>query len=273
LSYPATIFTYLIFLASSPGIFLVLKTIYYKRDCIKGVFFCMPKLSMRYRPLLILALLLLTFVLSACSGFGDTSGTPGAKKSSPTADAVKPASVKWCTKPAMLFRDQSASNVPTAVNQGAATPINSTLPPANGTPTTLKDWATFKANAGFTIFLPPTLPPGACLVSASGTLRDPVFGANFTIGYLLPGGDSISLSEAPVRTQNNTFQCTPDTAQSNGTSKDATPTPTPTGQAPLQLCTGARGTTNIVFSARGTATDLQKFFELLQADVEWVPVS
>ncbi|MBO0790218.1 MAG: hypothetical protein J2P36_04635 [Ktedonobacteraceae bacterium] len=206
---------------------------------------------------LLITFLLLTILLVACSGpGGDANSTT---KNTPTATTAT-GQVKWCSKPSMLFRDEAAPTTPAA----------SSLPPPNGTPTTITDWSVFKANVGFTIYLPTTLPAGACLVSAFGTLRDPIMGGNFTIGYQLPNNDSISLSEAPLRSQGTAFQCSVDTTQNTNTKKG---TPTPTSQTPVQLCSGAHDKTNIVFSARGTTGDLQHFFDTLQTDVNWIPAS
>jgi len=127
------------------------------------------------------------------------------------------------------------------------------------------------------------LPRSSCLVSASGTLHDPIFGGNFIIGYLLPNSNPISLSEAPVRSNNTDFQCTSPkgekgssdaTIRVRGSSATMAPTATASAtQTPILLCTGARDNTSIVFSGRGTQTSLKQFFDDLQPDVEWVPVS
>jgi hypothetical protein len=222
-------------------------------------------------------ILLANVLLVACSGFSQGgSGTA----TTPTATTLGLAKLHWCGKPLMLFRDENAlvSATATVASSASATPVaGGTLPLANGTPTTITDWAQVKANLGFTVYLPATLPDGTCLMSASGTLHDPVFGSSFTIGFLLPDHDSISLSEAPLRSQNPAFQCnvSTDTAAASGGAKGGgTPTVmTAQTQVPVQLCTGARDTTNIVFSARGTTEALQKFFRTLQPDVNWIPAS
>jgi hypothetical protein len=125
------------------------------------------------------------------------------------------------------------------------------------------------------------LPHDACLNSASGTIHDPIFGGSFTIGYLLPDHSALTFSEAPVRTQNAAFQCSESTTtegSTNTNTKTATPTGTSTATSgpavlPLQICTGAHDTTNIVFSARGTAKTLEQLFHALQPNVAWIPVS
>ncbi|HEY6543030.1 MAG TPA: hypothetical protein VIZ18_18960, partial [Ktedonobacteraceae bacterium] len=125
------------------------------------------------------------------------------------------------------------------------------------------------------------LPRDACLVSAQATVHDPTFGGSFLIGYLLPDHTSITISEAPLASQNTTFQCSvsnSSTTQKSGPSAAATgtpqvpasPTPTPT---PLQLCSGAKNTTNIVLSARRSVEYLQQTFNTLQPNVSWIPAS
>jgi len=159
----------------------------------------------------------------------------------------------------MVFSDEGASSSNTK---------------ATGTPTPITDWTTIKANLDFTVYLPATLPTGTCLMSASGTLHDPIFGSSFTIGFLLPDHDSLSLSEAPLRSQTSTFQCSVSATATppDGSSQQSTPTGN-AQKAPIQLCTGAREKTNIVFSSRGNTNDLQTFFHDLQSNVNWIPAS
>ena len=162
----------------------------------------------------------------------------------------------------MVFRDEGAIVTATP---GAVTTA-SPLPSTNATPTTLTQWSVVREHLGFTVYLPTSLPDGACLVSAAATLHDPIFGSSFTLGYLLPTHDAISLSEAPIRTQNPAFQCSVSTTTTTNSTATAT-------QAPMQLCTGAHKTTNIVFSARGTIDELKAFFQNLQPDVTWEPAA
>jgi hypothetical protein len=172
----------------------------------------------------------------------------------------------------MVFRDQAA---PATSTVQSAT--QSTLGPANGTPTTVTDWNVVKNNLGFTIYLPKTLPTGSCLLNVSGSLRDPIFGSNFTITYVLPDQSSISFSQAPARTQSTGLQCSvsssPAPAGNGALVAPVTPgvTPIPTSNS-IQLCNGVREKTNIVFSARGTTAALEQFFQALQPNVDWVPV-
>lgn len=217
--------------------------------------------------ILIMSILLLAIV--ACS---DSNGVNSGGNATPTPVSIS--SIHWCGKPLAIFRDEAAPTAPVP----SVTPSPATsLEPANGVPKTLTDWKVVKANLGFTIFLPATLPTGTCLTSASATLRDPIVGSNFTIGYLLPNHDAISLSEAPLRSQKSAvFQCSisANTSGISGGAKGGTPTPAATpGQDPVQLCTGGRDTTNIVFSARGKTDALQKFFLALQPNVNWLPAS
>ena len=220
-------------------------------------------------PSLLGVILIVSLLLVACS---DANGVNGGGNATPT--PVSTSRIHWCGNPLMVFRDEAAPTTPTP---GATTTPATSLDPANGVPRTITDWKVVKANLGFTVFLPSTFPAGTCLTSASGTLRDPIIGSNFTIGYLLSNHDAISLSEAPLRSQKNAaFQCSLSAnAAVAGTGAGAgTPTTTPTvAQDPIQLCTGGRDATNIVFSARGSTASLQKFFLALQPNIDWLPAS
>ncbi|MEO8955468.1 MAG: hypothetical protein ABI396_14490 [Ktedonobacteraceae bacterium] len=238
---------------------------------------------------LFIGFLLSSFFLVSCSGLSlGGSATPTAQA---TPSQVALSKLRWCNKPFIVFRDEHApltgtpggsSSTPTATattgtTPGATatvggTPTATTTPATGGSPTTVTDWSQVEPNLGFTIYLPATLPRTACLVSVYGTLHDPIFGGNFIIGYQLADGTPISLSEAPMRTNNPTFQCT----VSKAAAKTSSGTPTATAsatQVPLLLCTGARDTTNIVFSARGTEASLKQFFDALQPNIHWVPAS
>ena len=236
-----------------------------------------------YLPIL---LLLASLVFSSCSGL-NFGGTPA--KVTPTVTAGSPqvalSQLHWCGKPLIIFRDEGApppgSVTPTATTTTTGTPTatagNTPTPTATATPNTHKpvtitDWSQVERDLGFVVYLPETLPQNSCLVSASGTVHDPIFGGSFTIGYLLSDHTSISLAEAPLRSQSHEFQCS--------SSNLATPHPsgTPTqasnpSQAALQLCSGARDNTSIVFSAGGSVDSLQQFFNALQPNVNWVPAS
>lgn len=249
-------------------------------------------------------LLLFSFFLAACSGLnfgGIGNTTPTAK---PTPSLVALTKLHWCNKPFIVFRDEHApvtvtpaSGTPTATVTATATAIASasatssstpgatatattggtatataTPSPTPSSPTTITDWSQVEPNLGFTVFLPATLPPKTCLVSVSGTVHDPIFGGNFIIGYLLPDGSPLSLSEAPMRTNSRDFQCTSPKGTSTPTTGTPGITPSPT-QVPVLLCTGAKEDTNVVFSMRGSETALKQFFDTLQPKVEWVPVA
>ena len=204
-----------------------------------------------------LAVLVMSMLLASCSGLNFGSGavaTPKAKPT-PTPATVNLSNVPWCGQPVMVFRNLAASGTP-GVTSGPAT--------------TLTAWEQVKPMLGFTVYLPMSLPHGSCLVSASGTVRDPILGGNFVIGYVLPDHSSLTLSQAPQRSQNATFQCS--STSTSGT-KTTMPAPAATPQGPLQICSGAHESTNIVFSARGNTDALQHFFNALQPDVNWIPAS
>ncbi|WP_156025256.1 hypothetical protein [Thermogemmatispora carboxidivorans] len=239
----------------------------------------------RHGWLLLLTLVILTGSLTAaCSGL--LGGNPNqSANATPTAATVALNQLHWCGKPSMLFRDEGATVSP-AVSTATATTTPTvtatttpTATPASSGPRTLTDWQQVQALLGFTIYLPSRLPARTCLVSALGTVHDPIFGGNFSISYLLPDGSAISLSEAPHRNQKSVFQCTASLATPTATARPqakASPTarvsPTPT-RTPSQICSGVRGETSIVFSAPGDEKTLKQFFDTLQPNVAWVPLS
>lgn len=229
----------------------------------------------RYRIFYLLCSILMTsVVLVSCSGFSLGAGS-GPSPTTPststlthtsTAQQVALASLHWCGKPVLIFRDEGATKSGTST-QGTPTASTGVATPA-ATPKTITNWGQVEPYLGFTVYLPETLPSGSCLISASGNIHDPTLGGIFTIGYLLPNHDAISFSEAPLLSQSSTFQCSPSTPGAKG----GTPTPGPTAE-PVQLCTGARDKTNVVLSARGTTSSLQQVFSALQSRVNWVPTS
>lgn len=241
----------------------------------------------------ILLPLFLTLLVSCTNPFASNSGGSGpTSTAAPTAPSL--ADLHWCGKASMLFRDEGARSSPTPTTSAtvtatpsatarpsggsptaaSATPLTSTVGP--GTPTTLTSWDEVKADLTFTVFLPASLPAGTCLVSAQATVHDPILGGNFLIGYLLPDHTALTISEAPLISQNTTFQCNvsggsaqkPPTASGTPGAGHATPSPTP---LPLQLCSGAKDTTNIVLSAQQSVEYLQKLFTALQPGVTWIP--
>lgn len=250
--------------------------------------------------LLTMCLLLSNIFLAACSSpfsFGSRSSPPTATT---TPAKLALAQLHWCGKTSMLFRDEgavtptaTASAVPgatsTATSTSTVTPnvsstatVGSTVTPTAtvppGTPRTIADWSEVEAGLGFSVYLPATLPAGSCLVNAQATIHDPIIGGSFTIGYLLPDHSALSLSEAPLISQNTVFQCNPSditTPQANKTPGAGTPIVSPgtTPQVPNLLCSGAKSSTNIVMSARGDANHLQQIFQNLQPNITWMPAS
>jgi len=209
-------------------------------------------------------------LLVSCSGMpGAGTGDAGSANSASSAVSVPISKLRWCGQPMMVFRDEGASVTGTpAIGNSQATPS------VSATPRTISDWSQFKPGLNFAIFLPETLSSASCLLSVSGTSRDPVFGSSFTIGYLLTDHSALSLSEAPVRqSQTTDFQCSPTTTTSSGSATK--PTMSASGstnaQNVVQLCSGVRGNTSIVFSSRGTMASLQHFFRDLRSGVDWLP--
>lgn len=217
-------------------------------------------------PQLTLLSLLLTSILLVSCAAGD-----GGQTSSTGTKTTPLAQLHWCgKKPLMVFRDEGADATVTAGNTAEAE--NQTTPRA--TATTLTNWDIVKTDLDFTVYLPGSLPNGTCLMSASGTIHDPIFGSSFTIGYLLPTDDSINISEAPVHMQNLTFQC--NIAKASNTANNVIASDNVTSaaaKAPVQICTGGQKGTSIVLAARGTTDDLKTFFQNLQPDIDWVPAS
>jgi hypothetical protein len=245
---------------------------------IKSCFFTS---SRKYERLLLWsALMMVGALLAGCTGLnlGGNAASNGQPLS--TGPTTTLTGLHWCSKPLMVFRDEGASAANSAAQPTAtATTTPVTAVPATPTstpqPRTITSWSQVEPALGFTVYLPETLPQGTCLVSASGTLHDPIFGSSFTIGYLLPDHSALSLSEAPLRSQNPHFQCSPASSVNVGGS-GARGTPTPThGSAskPLQLCSGALKRTSIVFSAHGTTTTLEQLFHSLQPNVNWIPAA
>lgn len=237
-------------------------------------------------------LLLVGALLTACSGM-NLGGTAPATGTPTQTAAVALAKLHWCGKALMIFRDEGATTTTTtgtpsvgatATVAATATPSTTGTPTAGATagatpvatgvtPVTITSWEQVQPQLGFSVYLPATLPVGSCLTSASGTIHDPIFGGSFTIGYLLADHSAVTFSEAPVRSPNSSLQCSV-SGSSRAVGKAATPTATAGATTPpLQVCTGVRDSTNIVFSARGTTETLTQFFKNLQSNVTWVPAS
>ena len=245
------------------------------------------------RPPLVFALLLtiVSIAVIGCSGLSFGGG--GITPPTATPSHLALAKLQWCGKPLVLFRDEGAAPSPTVTatatamatatttatatgtaSTGTPTAVTGTATATSDTPKTITDWTQVQPELGFTVFLPTTLPTHTCLVSVSGTIHDPIFGGSFIIGYLLPNHSSISLSEAPLRSQSQAFQCSPSASASGtpnaspkaGVTATATPIATP-------LCSGAKTTTNIFFSAPGTVKQLEQFFNGLQPNVDWLPAT
>ncbi|HEV2582082.1 MAG TPA: hypothetical protein VGT44_14595 [Ktedonobacteraceae bacterium] len=240
-----------------------------------------------YAGLAVFLPLLLMLLVSCSNPFGGSNGG-GLDQASPAPGTTAPAqaltSLNWCDKPSMLFRDEGARPSPTATATSAttATPtVSATTPGASptitvtptvgsGTPTTITSWQDVKSGLGFTVYLPTALPGGTCLVSAQATIHDPTLGGNFLIGYLLPDHTSLTISEAPLISQNTTFQCNASASNSTQKSSAGSGTPTP---LPVQLCSGTKDTTNIVLSAQRSVVYLQQLFTALQPNIAWIPAS
>ena len=245
-------------------------------------------------------LLLSSVFLAACSTSFSFGGSQGSSTATATPSELAIAQLHWCGKPSMLFRDEGAvtpaatssatagitstATSTTTITPGitATTAVGGTVTPtatvASGTPRTITDWSEVEAGLGFTVYLPSRLPRETCLVNAQATIHDPIIGGSFTIGYLLPDHSALSLSEAPLISQNTAFQCNTSngtTPQAINTPKSGTPTvsPSSTQAVHILLCSGAKDTTNVVMSARGSSDRLEQIFHNLQPNISWIPAS
>src|SRR5947209_11108814 len=219
--------------------------------------------------LLFASILTSSILFVSCSWLNYSGDSQAPAPPTPTPSEATLAMLHWCGKPLMIFRDEGApvmvtpaGSTPTAPGVTATPSIGATSTATHtmattSTPTTITAWTQVEPYLGFTVYLPPTLPTASCLTSASGTIHDPILGGSFTIGYLLPDHSSVSLSEAPLHSQNTTFQCilspTALSASGRSSSKGGSPTATVGKESTsMQVCTGAHDMTRIVFSARGT---------------------
>ncbi len=221
-----------------------------------------------------IGILLVSVLFTACSN-PFSSGAGASVTATPSVVAL--AKLKWCTQPFIVFRDEHpVATTATATATSSATPVASATPKSTPGPTTLTDWSQVQPLLGFTVYLPTHLSNGTCLVSVSGTVHDPIFGGSFTIGYLLPNHTALSLSEAPQGSNSLAFQCTPNSGAAPSAALAATVTPgakaTATAQ-PYQVCSGVKGTTNVVFSGQESIALLTQFYNQLQPNVDWLPAS
>lgn len=225
---------------------------------------------------LVMCMPLLLLLFASCSNpFGGNNSGGGARQTPAATSTASPlADLHWCGKQSMLFRDDGAQPVPTgtptATTKATVTAVASSTPPvAQETPFTITDWNTVQTGLGFTVYLPASLPGGTCLVSAQATIHDPTLGGNFLIGYLLPDHTALAISEAPLITQNTSFQCnTSDSSTQTSASGTATASATP-----VQYCSGAKASTSIVLSAQRSIEYLQQLFTNLQPNISWIPAT
>jgi hypothetical protein len=172
--------------------------------------------------------LALVIALGGCSLFGGGGGSTAA-----TANDLQLTQIPWCDKPFIKFQDNGTVNQPV-----------------------LTDWAQVRDQLNFTPYLPATMPKGACLVLAGGTIHDPIYGGRMSITYQLPSGIPVSFSEAPKRANlGDALQC-----QQSATDSQVT------------ICIGALANTTVTIASRQSQGDVQKLFQSLQANVDWVPV-
>ncbi len=204
-------------------------------------------------------ILIMSVSLVGCSGLWGSKTT----EVNSSAQSVLLSELHWCNKSSnATFMDDAA----TAQNGG-----NLQLGLATGTPKAIS-WSMFKANLGFSIFLPAMLPNGSCLLKPFGWVRNGSSHNSFIITYLLPDQSSLTIAQTLQTASKTAFQCfvSPDPSNMKGTTPVVTPEKK---QAPVQLCSGVRDSTNITFSARWAPKQMLQFFNSLQPDVNWTPVS
>src|SRR5258707_757828 len=111
--------------------------------------------------------LLLTLALAGCDGGGSTTSH---------SIAVALSQLTWCDRPIIEFQD-------------------------NGTTaqTTPSKWDKVHDQLGFTVYLPPSLPKGSCLVLAGGPIHDPIYGGHMSVTYEPPASGPGSFSPGPKR--------------------------------------------------------------------------
>jgi len=139
----------------------------------------------------------------------------------------------WCSEPVLAFIDEG------------------TVPA-----TMLPDWQAAKGSLGFTVTLPPTLPPQTCLISAGTVTHDPVFGSRFSITYSLPDNQSLSIAESPQQQAIPKLQC----SSTTGTDQIAT------------TCQQTRDNVNITISGNQRVAQIQGLFPQLVPNVAWLPL-
>jgi hypothetical protein len=156
--------------------------------------------------------------------------------------------VPWCDVPSITFQD----------NGKLSHPI-------------ITDWNAVKGQLGFTPYLPSQLPKSSCLALAGGSIHDPIFGGRLRVTYNLPTVGPLSFSEAPKHAGqagnlSDKVQC----SQAAPTSS-ATPTPGATPAPALAVCLGAIANTNVSVASAQPTGDLERLFNSLQPNVDWVP--
>lgn len=171
--------------------------------------------------------LVLALTLAGCS-LGDVAGGDGSAGQSLSA-------LPWCAQPQLSFVDSSSS---------------SQQAPAS--------WDAVKGQLGFTPYLPPSLPKGACLDLVGATIHDPIFGGRLSVTWVLPSGDPISFSEAPRR---GSAGGAPQCAQSAQ------------GTGATTVCIGAVGETSVTIASHLSKSQIMDYFTQLRPATDWEPAA
>ena len=175
--------------------------------------------------MLVASALGLAVALSGCGPFGGDAPTASAEE-------LPVGQIPWCDRPLLSFQDDST----TSQKQ-------------------ITSWDAVKDQLGFTPYLPPSLPKGACLALAGGSIHNPIYGGQLSITYVLPGTGPLSFSQAPKRQSlSSKTQCIQSTQDSKTT-----------------ICAGVISNTSITIASRQPAANLEALFGKLQPNVAWVP--
>ncbi len=157
-----------------------------------------------------------------------------AGSSTTTTMGIAPNQVGWCDQPIIAFEDDGVS------------------PAAN-----LATWDQAQGLLGFVPLLPARIPGGACLASAGGVVRNPVFGARFNIIYELPQSGALTLAETPQQQGNGQMQCS------------AVPSTTTT----LATCQQTLHGLNVTMLSTLSLAQVRALLTSVQPNAAWVPIN
>jgi hypothetical protein len=166
-----------------------------------------------------LALLLFGLSLAGCAASATAAGMP-------------PSQAAWCGAPIVAFEDDGVAPAATLASWTQAAPL-----------------------LGFTPLLPSHIPTGACLASAGGEVRNPIFGSRFTVIYALPRDGALTIIETPKQQDILDPQCDTTTGAA----------------APTATCQQTQGSLNITISSSLSVTTVRALLATLSQNMAWLP--